>query len=688
MPDVIDRTALENAKIDADKLAEVMNQASGTVTLRLGVVVPSLAQVLDDLANTEIPPASPSEELDFLAETFEDQGEKDKLTWLLGTFDETAMGTTEWMLEAFDEEESRSSVDYLVENIGSRVALTPLGSGLAPALFTIKGDLTNNRVGLAILADGTLAAIPNRRFFMVPERVMVTPQTIGISLFFTDDEDKMLPVVYVEGGEDPGSPSVDYLDVTPFVVDGNVGVALDGSSFLLSFDGDVVGTELAEGQVRWAQRRGSAITQRRAELTMSATEKESARTKMKVIVGNGQSQESARNARPVINTDPVAPGKAMMFEAGVRPLGPQSTPEVDEEANYEGLQSLVNYYEKQDGTDGETRYGQFLKMYCTDIPADEFWVACTVGIGAQPYEQLCRGQAPFFNIAHYLGRLALGAAANDWEFDVAAWFWCQGGANSGDTFEQYYDKMVEYKGDLDELLDTMFEMSPRPIFMSQELHNTSNADMSVARAQLHFCLDTSDAYMTAPEYIFYSSHDWLTLHPGSGAPDDTTHIFALGQAWSGAYLDRAKRVLDDEEEWAPLHCTGASRSGAVVTLTFNSTDPTIELPLVLGGSHIQNTADGNWGIVYSDAGDGNSVSIDSMAVVGDDTIEITLTDTPTGTEQVIRIGMGETADSASTQGPITGARNGIRDSNSETVTIGGYELTMYNHCVCDIIPIT
>jgi hypothetical protein len=92
---------------------------------------------------------------------------------------------------------------------------------------------------------------------------------------------------------------------------------------------------------------------------------------------------------------------------------------------------------------------------------------------------------------------------------------------------------------------------------------------------------------------------------------------------------------------------------------------------------------GDYGVTWRDAGDGNSVSISTVAVLDTDTLRVTLDGTPTGTAQ--EIGIAVSATSGAAPGPTTGARSCIRDGDTAE---DGRSVVLRNYACHQIIDVT
>lgn len=416
----------------------------------------------------------------------------------------------------------------------------------------------------------------------------------------------------------------------------------------------------------------------------------------------GQSQSAGFNnellAGTAIATDASRIG---MLAGGVRVSPTRSTtvsgiPREQyavEPSQLAGVVPLVEAREGASAAGGTTPAHAFCRELISSKLSNTGLLAINVAIGASALQNLDRGKASFSNLAQALGALALWERTTGIRFVVKGCLLSQGGSNSGDSVALHKGRLEAYYDNLSTLFqahgygahDAAFYVS----LMSHEASGSAAAlDMNVARAQLEFTEDgVRNVCAVTPEYVLPSVND-EEADPTLSA-EDTTHISATGCDWWGGYCAAAVAAHENTAgSWQFLKAATAVRSGTTVTVSYNTAAANITTPLVLGSSHITAVADGDKGFVYSDDGDGNSVSISAVTINGSNQVVITLSAVPTGSNPVVRIGAGETADEANWQGPDYGARCELRDSSTDTISVEGVTKTLYNHAAHQIIPIT
>jgi hypothetical protein len=156
----------------------------------------------------------------------------------------------------------------------------------------------------------------------------------------------------------------------------------------------------------------------------------------------------------------------------------------------------------------------------------------------------------------------------------------------------------------------------------------------------------------------------------SGAQFPGLHPTNEGYRWLGEYYGKVyKRVVVDGAAWTPLEPASVTRNGAVITAVFSVPAP----PLVLDTTLVVNP--GRFGFEYHDDS-GAPPAISSVILAGPDTVQITLSDVPTGTNQRLRYAY--TGVPGNPGGPTTGPRGNLRDSDAAPSLFGN---TLYNWCV-------
>lgn len=407
------------------------------------------------------------------------------------------------------------------------------------------------------------------------------------------------------------------------------------------------------------------------------------------ICYHGQSQAVGTNFL-TLNDMPLDAGRAAMFARGPRLTrfdlyAAQEDAEdyVADGAVFAGLVDLAEM--PAVGGLGESPMTTLCSKILANLPADTGVIAINAAVGGQPIENLVRGKASWHNMAVALGEARRMCAARAVTFEIGALFWSQGGSNSNDSPEVYAGKFTDGIYDPWNALmqDHGYAAHEVPVFVNGMTHSTAN-NMAVARSALLLHDDaTRNIIAVGPEYLFTSCNDEGL---GTGGTSYTTHISAEGTIHRADFEARAyKAVVIDGGAWHPLRMTAALRVGPLVTVSLNLGAANVTGPPIINSAAIASVA--NAGFSWIDNGDGNAVTITGVAVSGGGEIEITLSDTPTGTGQKIGYALSATAVTANWQGPINGARGAVADSAPGSLTINGKSYSPRLHLHTDIINV-
>ncbi|MCC6156140.1 MAG: hypothetical protein IT367_20410 [Candidatus Hydrogenedentes bacterium] len=129
----------------------------------------------------------------------------------------------------------------------------------------------------------------------------------------------------------------------------------------------------------------------------------------------------------------------------------------------------------------------------------------------------------------------------------------------------------------------------------------------------------TNLYMMGPKYQF----PYLA---------DATHLTANGCSWLGQKYAQVLSRLITNGSWLPLYPTSITRSGAAVTIHLNVPVG----PLVFDTTTIAAHPNGDYGLVYNDAG--GTIAISGTPAISGNTITFNLTGTPSTTPRKIRYG--------------------------------------------------
>ena len=121
------------------------------------------------------------------------------------------------------------------------------------------------------------------------------------------------------------------------------------------------------------------------------------------------------------------------------------------------------------------------------------------------------------------------------------------------------------------------------------------------------------------------------------------------------------RVMLDPN-WKPLHPISAARSDTTVTLKFHNPSGT---NLVLDTTSVTNMTDGMFGFRWIDSA--QSATVTNVSVTGTDTVVLTLSNVPTGSDPHVGIADANDGTVLNDAGQIVfqDKRSNLRDSNTD-----------------------
>jgi len=260
------------------------------------------------------------------------------------------------------------------------------------------------------------------------------------------------------------------------------------------------------------------------------------------------------------------------------------------------------------------------------------------------------------------GAVSLAAASNQF-FAVRAFLWIQGETdqNIGTTKSAYVSSLNTLIADINADVKAATGQPEDVLCLMYQTSSCSSGQTNngvVPNAQREVANDNAKAFMACPTYFF----DYI----------DVRHLTAQSSKWLGAYLGLAyKRVVVDGGDWSPLQPTQVWRQGKVAVVKFHVPRP----PLCIDTSRV--AAATNYGFSLTDSG-GTPITIDSVAVIGPDTVKIVAATTiPAGAI------LSYATDGSTGVGRTSGPRGNLRDSQGDSIVFdgGGLNYPMHNWCV-------
>lgn len=181
----------------------------------------------------------------------------------------------------------------------------------------------------------------------------------------------------------------------------------------------------------------------------------------------------------------------------------------------------------------------------------------------------------------------------------------------------------------------------------------STATSAVAMAQLA-------AHVDKPGKIVLVGAKYHLPYVSDGVHLSNEGYRHMGEDYAKVY----RRVILEGQTWEPVHPKSVTRAGAVVTAKMHVPAP----PLVLDTTLV--TDPGSYGFEWSDAS-GAPPTITKVEITAPDTVQITLSAAPTGTNKRLRYAY--TGIIGAKAGATSGPRGNLRDSDA-TPSRSGYKL--------------
>ncbi|MEZ4211213.1 MAG: fibronectin type III domain-containing protein [Candidatus Paceibacterota bacterium] len=215
------------------------------------------------------------------------------------------------------------------------------------------------------------------------------------------------------------------------------------------------------------------------------------------------------------------------------------------------------------------------------------------------------------------------------------------------TAGQYEDYLLDWQNDYEiDVKNITGQEESVPLFLNQisSHHSFGHAAPTIALAQLSAAINNPDKIiLVAPSYIF-DSNDWMS------------HMTNYSYRRLGEYFAKAyKKVVIDGEEWKPLMPEEVTISGNIIQARFHVPVP----PLVFDTSAVLFKQ--NYGFEYYD--ENNSATISSVQIINNDTVQITLSNIPTGQNKRLRYAYTGNVGSWTGSHISTAPRGNLRDSD-------------------------
>lgn len=570
--------------------------------------------------------------------------------WVCATPNPIVVGTTALTFrKAFDSSVINATLNELVRSL--RSAAPPI-SGLNKVEFS---DDTGWLWRLGNIFGATSAGLDLDGVFHARAKfdAGVPALTDDLAKVFLTESGYILAGVDWDGVWKSAAEIARDVDVFAAQVSGSSKVFASGASVVpLTFGSEVGLQPRRRGRfARYFVPSGSTYVARDEEIIAKSSALATV-TRLVHSVLYGQSLSKGDVASPAVSTSAVRPGRALMFSGGAVVNGVSNdaaalaTPVANEF-------SLVDLFEA-----GQESPGSQLGFELSrpgGMPATDAVVVSGHGKGATAYSGLKKGTVPYANLISGIRRGRIIAGLNGQDYAVPYVSYIQGEENVSDALATYKGYLAELRADLNSDIQPFLASAADVVLFVDQISNwtkygakPTRSDVPLAQLQA-FIDDPTKVICVCPKYFLPSAADGIHLLPASSAI-------------LGAYHGRAHRQTRLGTPWKPLYITSAVRTANKVLLTYNVPSGA----LAIDTSVVSFIA--NFGFEWADNGDGNAVTISSVASPVGNTIEVTLSGTPTATGQ--KIGYARTGVSNNAAGPATGARGNVRDSATDTTSSG------------------
>lgn len=403
-----------------------------------------------------------------------------------------------------------------------------------------------------------------------------------------------------------------------------------GREIPIGVAGQNSGIQQTSNQIKWIERGYLKAYQRWRDMPFS--DQPFAITKLIHYVGYGQSLGVGLMGSPAILQTPPMPDRVIMFNGGVLPAGGAAEEWQDTET--QGFEAAKNVWINE---------CPILSGGCQIAKSrSETILVSSFARNGTKIEDLSRGSQPYDNMIHGIAMAYSWCMYHGIEYELAPISFVHGSANAGDSPAVYTAKVETWYAQLNEDVKAITGWtSDIKIILDQ----ARNGVMGITQFQL--ALDFPDRYRCVGPQSY--GHQLA----------DNVHMLAPGYVNEGA---KAGRALLDWENWWPLYPTSAIRTGTSVVLTFHNPSNT---PLVLDTTTVTNMTDGMFGFRWIDST--SSATVTAVAVSGNNTVTLTLSNVPTGSSPQVGIADLNDGTVIAEDGTVVpqDKRSNLRDSNTD-----------------------
>ena len=436
-------------------------------------------------------------------------------------------------------------------------------------------------------------------------------------------------------------------------------VMVGGVPYQLTSSGDNTSPQVLSGQVSYVQRNGRA-TGRTVALPLAGSVADFV-LRMIHVIFLGQSLACGIGSGAPVTTQAPSANRVLTLKDGVQLVDEAGVLSSDMVAPFAPMAANVSKEPPCLQMAAEVNRSRCL-------PADAGLLISNHARGAQGINSLNKGTIPYQNSLTAIAAAKAECDTKGWPYVVPCICWNQGQHDGGMAAGIYYALLVQLQLDYEADIQAITGQTGRiPMVITQMSNWTApvyNRSFSnIPHEQYQASLDFPDRFVVAgPQY-------WLPSNT------DGIHLPASSYSRDGVALAGAVGALIQGKPWRPTECVAAVRTGTKVQLRFNVPEGPLAIDTV-------NVADpGFWGLRWIDSI--NSATITAVQLVGFDTLEVTLSNVPTGLAPMI--GVADIGVAGNRAGPTTGPRTCIRDSSSRLDHAG---VPVFNWACHQRVPVT
>ncbi len=316
------------------------------------------------------------------------------------------------------------------------------------------------------------------------------------------------------------------------------------------------------------------------------------------IISTGQSLSIGYNSVAISLTQPYS---NLMFADGVQAVDNFDDPliplvEADVETMSSALANEVSSLEIEEGRTHDA-------------------LVSVHGIGGSTYDQIKKGTLCYTNgMAQVAGGLAQAVALGK-TYIVRCVTCVHGESDRVENTPNYFDDLLEWQSDYEADIQEMTGQTDAvPMFIS------ACSAQDGTPGTIDVVLNMLDAHVARPGKIILVTPKFHLTY------SDGLHLDAEGYSHMGELYAKAyRRVIIEGGVWEPVHPSGITRDGAVITVTYYVEAP----PLVVDTTIVE--AQTNYGFTYvKDDEESTVVAITSVEIINDTQIEVTLASDPAG----------------------------------------------------------